>query len=284
MTDGPPRRRRSGRPSDPFGIGARGSLLAPILAALGLGLVAVVTLALFTGSIPLPGGGSGSGSTDGGGGGGGPVGPIVTPVPSNIVIVDPRTNIPGTLVFVKQGNLWTQTGNKAVQLTTSGHGAMPTWSPDGQWIYYIESVPDSGYFPGGGNPPTTYAMEVPILTRIKPDGTGAEKLLSGRFKKGRYDWFFWIRQPDVSPDGRTVAITSDGPDPTKSDVVLQTYDVKTDKTQPPRPRRERAARPPGSGLAPGRQAPALRQERTRRGPRRPDDLPLRPGDEEDLRR
>ena len=24
---------------------------------------------------------------------------------------------------------------------------MPSWSPDGQWIYYIESVHDQGYFP-----------------------------------------------------------------------------------------------------------------------------------------
>ena len=249
-----PRRGRSGRPSDPFGIGPRGNLLSPVLAAVGLGLVAVVTMALFTGSIPLPSGGSGSGST-GGGGGGGPVGPVITPVPSNIVIVDPRTNIPGTLVFVKQGNLWTQSGNKATQLTTSGHGAMPSWSPDGKWIYYIESVEDRGYFPGGGNAPSTYDMEVPVLTRIRPDGTGAEKLLTGRYRKGQYDWFFWIRQPDVSPDGRTVAITSDGPDPTKSDVVLQIYDVKTDKARslglaenPPLGHQDPAWRPDGKLL------------------------------------
>ena len=56
-------------------------------------------------------------------------------------------NIPGTLVYVKQGNLWIQTGNKATQITTSGAGSMPSWSPDGQWIYYIESVHDQGYFP-----------------------------------------------------------------------------------------------------------------------------------------
>jgi len=159
------------------------------------------------------------------------LGPAITPAPSNVVLVDPRTNIPGTLVFVKQGNLWTQTGNKAIQITTSGAGSMPSWSPDGTWIYYIESVHEMGYFPADGNGPNRYAMDYPILTRVHPDGTGAQSLLSGRYRQGQYTWFFWIRQPEVAPDGRTVLITSDGPDPTRSDVVLQTYDVKTDKTK-----------------------------------------------------
>jgi Tol biopolymer transport system component len=222
---------RGARPAtDPYGIGPTRTLVAPLLAAVGLVVVALLTLGLFTGSLPLLGGGGGGGGGGGDGGGNG-VGPVRTPAPSNVVIVDPRTNIPGTLVFVKQGNLWTQAGNKAIQITTSGKGSMPSWSPDGQWIYYVESVDEMGYFPGGGDPPARYAMSYPILTRVHPDGTGAEKLLSGRYKQGQYTWFFWIRQPSMSPDGRTVAIVSDGPDPTKSDVILQTYDVKTGKTK-----------------------------------------------------
>lgn len=226
--------RRAGRPrggaahpaTDPYGIGPTGSLVAPILALVGLAVIALVTVALFTRSIPLPGGG-GSGPQ----GSGGVIAPNRTAAPPNVVIVDPRTNIPGTLVFAKQGNLWTQTGNKAVQITTSGAGSMPSWSADGQWIYYIESVHDQGFFPGGGEGPHRYSMDYPVLTRIHPDGTGAQKLLSGRYRQGQYTWFFWIRQPRISPDGRTVAFVSDGPDPTKSDVILQTYDVKTDKTK-----------------------------------------------------
>lgn len=213
---------RSG--TDPYGLGAAGSLMAPALALAGLAAIAVITLALFTGTVPLPGSGGPQGS-------GGVIAPNRTPAPSNVVIVDPRTNIPGTLVFVKQGNVWAQTGNKATQITNSGAGSMPSWSADGQWIYYIESVHDQGYFPGGGEGPSRYSMEYPVLTRIHPDGTGAQKLLSGRYKQGQYSWFFWIRQPRISPDGRTVALLSDGPDPTKSDVILQTYDVKTDKTK-----------------------------------------------------
>lgn len=214
--------------ADPYGIGPGGTLVAPVLAAVGLVVVALVTVALFTRSVPLPGIGPGSGGNGGNGG----VGPAMTPAPSNVVIVDPRTNIPGTLVFVKQGNLWTQTGNKATQVTSSGAGSMPSWSADGQWIYYIETVRDRGYFPGGGDSAAYYAMEVPILTRIHPDGSGAEKLKSGRYRSGSYTWFFWLRQPRVSPDGGTVALLSDAPDPTGSDVVLQLFDVKTAKLRP----------------------------------------------------
>ncbi len=220
--------------SDPYGIGPAGSLIAPAIAAVGLVVIALITVGLFTGSIPLPGGGSGSGGNGGtgnganGGGGGGALGPERTPTPSNVVVVDPRTNVPGTLVFVKQGNLWTQTGNKAIQITTSGTGSMPSWSPDGKWIYYIESVRDQGLFPGGGDVANRYLMDYPVLTRIHADGSGAESLQSGRYRKGKYTWFYWMRQPRVSPDGTTVALVSDGPDPTKSDVVLQTYNVKTD--------------------------------------------------------
>ena len=237
--------------SDPYGIGPSRTLIAPLAAAAGLVVIALVTLALFTGSVPVPRGGGGPA----GGNNGGAVGPIRTPAPSNVVIVDPLTNIPGTLVYVKQGNLWTQTGNKAVQITTSGRGSMPSWSPDGQWIYYIESVHDQGFFPGGGDGPNRYSMDYPVLTRVHPDGSTAEKLLSGRFKQGPYTWFFWVRQPRVAPDGRTVAIVSDGPDPTKSDVVLQTYDTKTDKTRrlnlpenPPLGHQDPAWRPDGKLL------------------------------------
>ncbi len=239
------------RPVGPVDVGPGRSLLAPGLAAVGLVLVVLATLALFTKSIPLPGGASGRGGPGGNGG----IGPTVTAAPSNVVVVDPRTNIPGALVYVKQGNLWTQTGNKATQITTSGHAAMPSWSPDGTWIYYIESVQERGYFPGTGGVASYYQMDYPVLTRIHADGSGAEKLISGRYRKGPYTWFWWLRQPRVSPDGRTVAVVSDGPDPTQSDVILQLYDVKTDKMRrtslaetPPLGHQDPAWRPDGKLL------------------------------------
>lgn len=219
-TAGPSRSARGG--AERLGVGRHERVVAPILAAAGLLVVALLTLSLFTGSIPLLGGGSGKGGRGG-------ADSARTPAPSNVVVVDPRASIPGTLTYVKQGNLWVQTGNKSVQITSSGNGSMPSWSPDGQWIYYIESVQDTGYFPAAGNPPSHYLMDVPILTRVHPDGSGADKLLSGKYEKGPYTWFSWLREPRVSPDGRTVALLSDGPDPTTSDVVLQLFNLATKK-------------------------------------------------------
>ena len=53
----------------------------------------------------------------------------------------------------------------------------------------------------------------------------------------------------MSPNGHTLALFSDGPDPTASNVVLQFYDIATTSS---RSRRGRvpAARPPGPGWSP----------------------------------
>ena len=188
---------------------------------------------------------------------GGAVGPIRTPAPSNVVIVDPpqRTSR-ARLVYVKQGNLWTQTGNKAVQITTSGRGSMPSWSPDGQWIYYIESVHDQGFFPGGsdGPEPLLDGLSGPdqSLTRTEPDRRSCSAAASRRARTPGSSGFAsrgW--HPTVGP----WRSRSDGPDPTKSDVVLQVYDVKTDKTRrlnlpenPPLGHQDPAWRPDGKLL------------------------------------
>ena len=54
------------------------------------------------------------------------------------------------------------------------------------------------------------------------------RLLTGNMSRPNdQQWFYWIREPVLGPDGRTVAVVSDGPDATKSDVVLQFFDLKT---------------------------------------------------------
>ena len=107
---------------------------------------------------------------------------------------------------------------------------MPSWSADGQWIYFIETVEQRGLFPAQGAA-RYYTLTYPVLTRIHRDGTGRQALFSGLYKAGggQYQWFYWMRQPVVSPDGKTVALVTDGPDPTRSDVVLGFIDLKTGK-------------------------------------------------------
>jgi dipeptidyl aminopeptidase/acylaminoacyl peptidase len=224
---GPATRSRRG-PGDPYGLLPRTGLVAPAIAAIALVLIGTLTAALVAGWTPFSIGARTPGASDQGGN---LVNP--TPAPSNVVVIDPKANIPGSLVYVKAGNVWIQTAGQATQLTQNGGASSPTWSPDGQWIYYIETVPQLGSFPQGNLAPARYTMNVPTLTRISPSGQGNQALLSGRYRAGRYTWFYWLIDPAVSPDGKTVALFSDAPDPTRSDVVLQFYNVATKKLTKP---------------------------------------------------
>jgi len=70
--------------------------------------------------------------------------------------------------------------------------------------------------------------------RVRADGgVDPEVLLTGRIRRDTRSWFYWLRQPVLSADGKTVAMISDGPDPTVSDAVLQLYDLATEKHSVP---------------------------------------------------
>jgi Tol biopolymer transport system component len=209
---------------DPYGIAPTRSLLAPLLSFGGLALVAALTIGLALGRIPLVG------SSDGNDGDG----PRIvdrTPAPSNVVIVDPRREVPGSLVYAKQGSLWIQSGTTVRQLTTTGEDSMPAWSVDGEWVYFVRTKTGRGYFPVRGVA-NHYTVTYPLVMRIHPDGSGEEQIATGLYKSGpndRFTWFYWLRQPTPSPDGRSLALLSDGPNPTETDVILQVYDLETKK-------------------------------------------------------
>ena len=185
--------------------------LAPALSLAGLVIIAAVTFALLGGSLPvLPGG---------------PGGPIRSPTPSNVIIVDPRADVPGSLLYAKHGNIWLQEGNTARQLTSTGQDSMPAWAPDGASIYFVRTTPESGRWPSGGVT-RTYNLAVPRLMRVGADGTGEpEVLLTGRVERGTNSWSYFIREPAISPDGATAAIVTDGPDPTTSEIVVKLLDL-----------------------------------------------------------
>jgi Tol biopolymer transport system component len=150
-----------------------------------------------------------------------------------VVIVDPRADVPGSIVYVKGGNVWVQSGTEARQLTSSGSASQPAWSADGRWIYYIQTRDEIGRFPARGSV-RTYAMEVPRLIRLAADGSGEpEVLATGKITPGQFSWFHWLRQPAPHPDGETIAVLSDGPDPQRSNVVVQLLDIESgDFTRP----------------------------------------------------
>lgn len=240
--------RRSGH--DPYGIGSVAPFLAPLLSLAGLLVVALVTVFAITGQVPFLGSPTANG-------GGGNVPPGRTPSPSAPPDVNPAIQVQGSLVYVKAGNLWIHSGNTAHQLTNTGRDSQPTWSPDGSWVYFIETRATVGRFPAQGVL-KRYDLRYSILTRIHPDGTGREPVLSGLYKTGpggAYTWFWFIRDPAVSPDGTRVAVVSDGPDPTQSDVVLQFVDLRTKQLvsaklpeEPPLGHQDPAWRPDGSAV------------------------------------
>jgi Tol biopolymer transport system component len=188
-------------------------------------IVAWLTVGFLTGDLVIPGAtGSNTGNE----------GPLRTPTPSGVVVVvPPEEPLPGSILYAKDGNLWIQSGDSAHRLTSTGHDSMPSFSPDGRWVYYIHADDQVNLFPSQGKP-RRYAMAIPNLMRIKADGSGkAQRLATGRYRDGGYLFFYWMRQPVLSPNGRTIALLSDGPNALRSDVVLQFFDIKTKKLMDP---------------------------------------------------
>ena len=129
----------------------------------------------------------------------------------------------------------------------------PPGRPTGKWIYYIENVQDRGYFPGGGNAPSYYAMDYPVLTRIHPDGTGAEKLLSGRYRKGAVHLVLLdppARRLTGRPDGRAHVGRPGSDEERRRPPDLRREDrTRRSASTCPRTRRSATRIPPGARTA-----------------------------------
>ena len=212
-------RPRSARARDPYGIGPVGSMIGPIASVVGLVLIAIITINLFNYDLPFAGDGVGDG------GNGAPGGPGLTPAPSNVIVVPEEATFLGKIVYAKAGNIWVQSDEGATQLTDGGGASMPSFSADGVWVTYIQTRDARGKWPRQGRP-SWYDIELNELMRIRADGSGEpQRLLSGQVRNGSNRWSAWIRQPVLSPDGKTIALVTDAPRPDESNVVLQFYDL-----------------------------------------------------------
>jgi Tol biopolymer transport system component len=211
---------RPPRTRDPYGLGPVGTAVGPLASIVGLAVIAILTINLFNYDVPFLGGGNG---------GVGPGAADRTPAPPNVIIVPEQAAFEGSIVYAKQGNIWIQQDKNVRQLTDGGGASMPSWSTDGQWIVFIRSHDEVGYWPVRGRN-GNYDISVPELMRVKADGSAKpERLASGRVKRGRLIWSSWMRQPVLSPDGKTIALVTDAPDPDDSNVVLQFFDVAKKK-------------------------------------------------------
>jgi hypothetical protein len=246
-------RRPSARPAskagDPYGIRPSSSLIAPIASIVGLVVIAWISFSLLTGNLPFHVGKAAAP--------GAIAGPARTPTPSNVVEVpsqSPGDRLTGTLVYAKAGNLWVQDASGARQITSTGGDAMPSLTPDGK-ILYINTTTKFVTYRLPGRAPTHYNATYPTMYEINLDGTGRTKLTDGLFSNGQGTWFYWLREPVMSPNGRTVALFSDAPNPSNSNVVLQYFDTKTHKLTragvpeiPPLGQQDAAWSPDGSSL------------------------------------
>ncbi len=235
---------RPPRVGDPYGLGPIGSLIAPGLSVLGLLVIGIITFNLLNGDVPL-GGKGGTGNGNGG------AGPHLTPAPSNIVVVPQEAAFKGSIVYAKGGNIWIQTGDQVRQLTADGGASMPSWSPDGSSVYYIHTTAKIGLWPLHGHP-SRYDLDVPDLMKIFADGSKPSvRLMTGGIRQGSLSFSAWVRQPVPSPDGATIALVTDAPNPDQSNIVLQLFDTKL--------KRLRGAAVPDPGII-GHQDPEWRPD------------------------
>lgn len=192
-----PPSRGYGRPPVPLG---------PVIASVGLILAFGLSLVLVLGRLDLV-------TTVGPG--------RATPAPTvnpSVVFTPPPSaalgyQLKGTILFAKNGDIWSLTSQSVQRLTSAGTESQPTWGPGGSTIYYIETrVLDSLTPPqeGGGR----YDLYYPVVTRMAADGSGAKVIKSGLLTfSGGTHFFDWYVQPDVSPDGKTIALITNYPSP-----------------------------------------------------------------------
>lgn len=141
---------------------------------------------------------------------------------------DQRPSVKGTILFARGGEIWAASGLDLTKLTSGGSDAMPAWSPDGESVYFVrtqvKTVKNS--CPGG-----KYTFYMPNVMTMKANGTRVKPVYRSLIKRPACQWFSHVLQPDVSPDGRTLAVVSDGPSGSGS-VTLHTLPARGGRLQP----------------------------------------------------
>ncbi len=118
--------------------------------------------------------------------------------------------INGTIVFARDGALWTLSGAALVQVTESSTDAGVAWSRDGTWLYFIRTRNEIGGRVNAAGGITPYRLNVPTLMRIGARGGEAEAILDGLIvdTNPKLNLSSFMFGPALGPNGE-VALATD---------------------------------------------------------------------------
>jgi Tol biopolymer transport system component len=77
-------------------------------------------------------------------------------------------------------------GKYHYQLTSKGTDTMPAWAPDGQTVYFVQTVPKEAY--PNGKDSSKYTFYVTDITSITADGKNRTKLTDSLTGTGQGSW------------------------------------------------------------------------------------------------
>lgn len=123
-------------------------------------------------------------------------------------------DVEGIIAFTRGGDVWTASGtgpelHRLTDADSTRSDSSPAWTSDGKQMYFIRTTKrdTKNSRPGG-----KYTLYVTDLMRMKADGSDRRKVYDALIKGSSGLWFSHVLQPSVSPNGRMVAVVSDGPD------------------------------------------------------------------------
>ena len=134
-----------------------------------------------------------------------------------------RPDVKGSILFARDRDIWVASGQNIDQLSSNRTDSEPTWSHDGRHIYFVRTKAKSTTRARAKGKYTFYIGDV---MRMNANGGDKKAIYKSFIDQPNAQWFSHVLQPDLSPDGKTLALMSDGADG-EGPVVLHTLAART---------------------------------------------------------